>query len=292
MWRNLKNGIIYIAVRVALFFLSRLPKTVIRPAGDLLGMGALSFAKKDKNIARKQLVNAFEGRLSARRQRILLKGVATALGRNFLEAVHLMQRSSWPDIHLPKNAKNALDSALADGAGVIFVTGHIGNWELLAACLARHGYPIHTVVRQSYDARFTQMIDEARNRLGVRTVFRGEPGAAAAMLRILRGGGILGFLIDQDTDVPSTFVPFFGRPAKTPIGPAVFAHRCGSKMVIGSIHRQRNGVHCIEISPFLPRRDILDTTASLSTALEGRIRKRPSQWVWFHRRWKSRSETN
>ena len=121
---------------------------------------------------------------------------------------------------MSERGSQVLDEALEGGRGVIFVTGHVGNWELMAAALASLGYPIHTVAKRSYDPRFTEMIEQTRADFGVRAIYRGDAGAAAAMIRVLRKNGVLGFLIDQDTDVPSVYAPFFGRAAKTPSGPA------------------------------------------------------------------------
>ncbi len=198
---------------------------------------------------------------------------------------------SVPETKVSATARRTLDEALALGRGVIFVTAHLGSWELMAATLARLGYPIHTVAKRSYDDRFTKMIETARSRFGVRAVYRGDPGAAAAMLRVLRGNGILGFLIDQDTDVPSVFAPFFGKPAKTPSGPAVFALRTGAPIVVGTISRKGGTpMHRIDIVQAAQGSDVYDTTAALNRLLEARIRRHPSEWVWFHRRWKSRPD--
>lgn len=256
--------------------------------GQWLGRLALWAAPRERKRAEQQLNRAYVKRMSRKRLRILITGVATGLGRNLVELIRLMDRDKWPPVHLSQQGKEVLDNALAKGNGVIFVTGHIGNWELMAAHLARLGYPIHTVVKQSYDPHFTHLIDSARRHLGVRTIFRGAPGASAAMLRALRTGGVLGFLIDQDTDVPSAYVSFFEQPTKTPIAPSTMAHRMGIPLVVGTAHRQLSGAHHIEISHIRKGRDINETTARLSLTLEARIRKHPSQWVWFHQRWKSR----
>lgn len=193
-----------------------------------------------------------------------------------------------PKVVISPSSLRALDDASSLGRGIIFVTAHLGNWELMAATLARAGYPIFTAAKKSYDPRFTKMIHKARCDFGVRAVYRGDKGAFAAMLRALRNNGVLGFLIDQDTDVPSVFAPFFGRPAKTPSAPAVLALRCGAPIVVGSISRNiRDGSHTVDIEPFNVSGGVEEITAALNLRLEARIRKHPSEWVWFHRRWKS-----
>ena len=287
MNRHLKNQFIYTISRIAIFFLARTPRSWVPILGALIGQAALRLAAHERKTAEKQLVGAY-GTLSERRRRLLLRGIAVAVGSSALEAVRLLgRRVDFPVVDLPESSRHAIDSALAEGRGVVFITGHVGNWELMAAWLADRGYPIHTVVRSSYDPRFTRLIETGRRRRGVKTIFRGQSGAARAMLRTLRTGGILGFLIDQDTDVPSVFVPFFGRNAKTPVGPAVFATRCNAPVVIGTIHRRPDNTHRITIERCAVGKDTAATTALFTAALETRIRRHPAQWVWFHRRWRS-----
>lgn len=289
MLRRIKNGLIYFITQVACFVIGIMPSRWVRTAGRCLGALAHAVAGYERNCARRQLQTALGVRMTIPRSRRLTRGVFNRLAWNAVELVHMSRNPNLhPIVHLGGNAAATLADALALGRGVIFVTGHIGNWELMAATLARLGYPIFTVAKRSYDPRFTKMIEAARLRFGVRVIYRGDKGAAAAMLRVLRNNGILGFLIDQDTDVPSITAPFFGRPAKTPSGPAVFAHRTFAPMVGGAIFRKTaDGSHRIEIVPIGPATDVVQTTARLNQFLENRIRRHPTEWVWFHRRWKS-----
>ena len=260
---------------------------LIRPLGALLGLAALGLAGHERQVAAFQLNRAYR-RLTGNRSAVMLRGIAVSLGRNVLEATALVKKGAHlPDILFPDASRITLERALTAGRGVVFVTGHLGNWELMAAWLAERGYPIHTVVRSSYDDRFTRLIDAARQKRGIKTILRGAPGSAAAMLRALHSGAVLGFLIDQDTDVPSVFVPFFGRRAKTPVGPAVLAARCGAPVVIGTMHRRLDGCHTIHIEPCDLDGDVESDTAAFTAALESRIRRHPSQWIWFHKRWRS-----
>ena len=286
----MKNFLIFHAVRAALFVTARIPVRLVSPLGTLIGRGALFLARFERKVAEKQLDIAYQG-ISAPRRNTLISGLSRSLGRGVIEAARLLRpKNRLPDVRLGASSRAALDNALAVGRGVIFVTGHLGNWELMAAWLAAEGYPIHTVVRASYDHRFTRLIDAGRRRRGIGTIFRGQKGAAAAMLRVLKNGGVLGMLIDQDTDAPSIFVPFFGQQAKTPVGPAVLADRYGAPLVVGTIHRQPAGGHRIEIERCRASGDVTSVTARLTWMLEQRIRRRPSQWVWFHRRWRSAAE--
>jgi KDO2-lipid IV(A) lauroyltransferase len=293
MFRRVKNSLIFFAARLACRILGCVPKRMVPAAGRGLGALAYFLAGYERNCAERQLRTALGLHASPRRIRRLTRGVFNQLGTSAVELLRMLRYpEARPTVVLSQNARQTLDEALALGRGVIFITGHIGNWELMAATLARLQYPIHTVAKQSYDPRFTAMIQKAREDFGVRVIHRGDKGAATAMRRVLKNNGILGFLIDQDTDVPSVFVPFFGRPAKTPSGPAAFALRTGAPVVAGLIRRRTgNAGHCIEIMPMPPGRDVIETTARFNAVLERHIRRRPSQWVWFHRRWKSTQQT-
>ncbi|MCP4674566.1 MAG: lysophospholipid acyltransferase family protein [Deltaproteobacteria bacterium] len=288
MRRWTKNTFIYYLTRVTINLFGLVPTRLVTHIGRWLGALAYSVARRERLLARQNLAAALGIEIDSPRAHLLARGVFFELGVSAIELCRVHRsRNTVPQIVIPEASRQALDRALAEDKGVIFVTGHIGNWELMALTLAGLGYPISTVAKESYDSRFTRLIDRFRKRSGVEAIYRGQPGASAAMLRTLRKNRVLGFLIDQDTRVPGTFVPFFGRLAHTPVGPAVFALRSGAPVVVGSIRRTVNGCHIVEITRCLIPEDVDAATAELTRQLESRIRRHPSQWVWFHRRWKT-----
>jgi KDO2-lipid IV(A) lauroyltransferase len=287
--RGTKNFVIYFLSRFALAAIGLCPTRLTAGLGRLLGRIAHRVARRERRLARRQIAAALDLHRDERRVACLARGVFAHLGVGAVELARVMRSPSRaPRVDLPASSRRALDEALAVGRGVVFATGHIGNWELMAAGLARLGYPISTVAKESYDPRFTRLVDRFRERQGVQAIYRGRPGAGAAMLRALKQGRVLGLLIDQDTSVPSVFVPFFGRPAKTPVGAAALALRCRAEVVVGSIRRRADGSHVIRVERCPLPNDETAATARLTNALETRIRSRPSQWVWLHDRWKSR----
>jgi Kdo2-lipid IVA lauroyltransferase/acyltransferase len=223
------------------------------------------------------------------RRRLLARGVFAHLGESAIETCRALRNPKiLDDVVFEDASRRALSDAIALRRGVVFATGHIGNWELLAASLSREGFPISAVVKASYDPGITRSVAKARQRLGVESLHREGKGTAAAMLRVLRKGRILGLLIDQDTRVPGDFVPFFGVPAFTPTGAAALAMRAHAPLVVGTIRRTPAGRHIVEIERCPVREDPRATTAALTALLERAIRRHPSQWVWFHERWKTR----
>jgi len=190
-----------------------------------------------------------------------------------------------------------LKAALGGGRGVVLATGHLGNWELLNARLGIEGLPITIAVREVYDARLDAIATAVRSRFGADVVPRGVT-AGRRLAVALRTNRAVGLLIDQDIrDIPGVFVPFFGHEAWTPSGAATLALRSRSPTVPGFIHRRPDGGHLITIDPPLPdppegplEGRIRELTAASTAAIERAIRRHPEQWVWMHRRWRTRPE--
>jgi KDO2-lipid IV(A) lauroyltransferase len=179
---------------------------------------------------------------------------------------------------------------------ILILTGHCGNWELLAAWLNCKGLGMAVVARALEDAFLDRALVGLRARFGTETIARGSMTAARRLLAVLRGGGALGMLIDQDTKVEGVWVPFFGRPAYTPVGAAQIALRQQALVLPTFIERlgpddpQSGGLagrHHIAIHPplALPP-DPVAATAAMTERIEAQVRRRPEQWVWMHRRWR------
>ena len=183
-----------------------------------------------------------------------------------------------------------VERAHAQGRGIIFATGHVGNWELAAGYVAAH-YPADAIVRHMSNPLFDRWINETRERLGLRVVYDSQ--AVRQVPRALRENRAIGFLADQGVKgLASTFVPFFGRPAKTPRGPAVFALRFGAPVVFGAAIRQPNGRYRFVAEPVTVEdtgdreRDVDAIVARYTKILEDTVRRTPAQYFWHHRRWR------
>jgi len=294
MGKRFKNWFIYWSVRLLLGTIRRLRPQRARRLGRWLGRRAYRWARVERERCRRHLGWAF-AELDAARREQLARRVFEHLGAGVAElAVVHKERpiSDW--VEVDGESRRVLDELLARGRGVVFVTGHLGNWELMARGLAALGYPINTIGQRSYDPRFTRMIARFREQGRVRTLWRGEPELMDKMAAVLRRGEIMGLLIDQDTDVPGVFVDFFGRPAWTPIAPALLARKTGAPLVVGANHRlagdagYRVRIAEIALSAAPDRqRALAADTQAISHWLEARIREHPEQWVWLHRRWKT-----
>ncbi len=187
-----------------------------------------------------------------------------------------------------------LDEALKQGKGVIFVSAHLGNWELMALHLASFGYPVNIVARHINNARLDKLILKLRQQTGVHIIMREKKSRVSkSIFKVLLKNQLLGVLMDQDSRVDGVFVDFFGRPAHTPSGPVALALATGAAIMPVFITRKPDGKHIQKMLPHYKlkitgdkERDILVNTQGLTDIIEDYVRRFPSQWVWMHRRWR------
>jgi KDO2-lipid IV(A) lauroyltransferase len=181
-----------------------------------------------------------------------------------------------------------------DGHGVLLLSAHLGNWELLGLAHALSGRPLAVVVRPLDSARLNRLAKRLRTRTGMELIPKRR--ALRAVLDALRRGRMVGILLDQNaTRLDGVFVPFFGRLASTSRSLAVLALRTGTPIVPVFIHRERNGHHRIIVEPPIEGPvslsgdgAIVELTAACSQRIEEAVRRRPEQWLWLHRRWRTR----
>ncbi|MBJ6761335.1 lysophospholipid acyltransferase family protein [Myxococcaceae bacterium JPH2] len=292
--KRLKRFLRYVLIRGVLVLLQFLPLGLATSLGATLGALGFHLAGGERRKALKSLAQAFPEKSEAERL-ALARACFRHLGAAALEVscARTLDPALEGWVEWPQADRAVLEAALARGKGVVFVSGHVGNWELLARRVARSGYPSQSIAKETSDPRLTALVGDFRARGGVRSIWRGQEGAARAMLRALRSGEILGILIDQDTKVQSVFVPFFGELAATPRAAADLALRTGAAVVVGFCQRSGKGYRLfMEEVPAPPAEDreagVLALTAALNARIEAAIRRAPEQWVWMHQRWKTR----
>ncbi len=215
------------------------------------------------------------------------------LGRTSVEAALLPGLSRERVIALfdPRGDWDVLAAAHAAGKGVIVVTGHIGNWELAGSYIAARGIPIEGVTRRMTNAMFDRYLTATREKAGLAVI--ADSDAVRRIPRALRAGHVVAMVADQGTKgMASTFVPFFGRLAKTPRGPGVFALRSGVPVVVGTAVRLPNGKYRALVEPVDVvttgdrERDVDAVVARYTDVLERWVRAYPEQYLWHHRRWR------
>ncbi len=295
--RKFSHHLVYYPFRAFLGAGSALPLPVLRPVGRAVGRLVGGLAAADRRRARDHLAVAFPELDPAARDR-LLRATARHLGETLAEVVWLW-RASQAAIRSRTETVGFehLHAAREAGRGAVLVTGHCGNWEWLNAVLGLEGIPMTIAVREVYDPRINEIARRLRARFGAEVVERG-PSAGRAMIRALRRNRVVGLLIDQDIrKIPGVFVPFFGRPAWTPAGAAQLALAVGCPVIPAFIHRRPDGTHLAEVHPPIPVPEgtdpadaVRELTAAATAAIEAQVRAHPEQWVWMHRRWRTRPE--
>lgn len=290
--RARRSRLLYALLVLVSSVVRRLPLAVGRGFGAFLGHIAFHVARRDRGVAMENLAIAFP-EWSRRHRLATIRRMCHHLGKSMLE-ITWMSRLDRATLERTTEIHGAehIDAALAAGRGVLIFTGHCGNWEWLAATVALLGYPLTVLQRERDEPHLNRFITRLRARFGIETIDRGSTAGAREMFRTLRKGGMLAFLIDQNIRAESVKVPFFGKPAPTPIGPARLAVRAEAPVMICFIERQR-GKQVVRFQPpmFTTREsDPVEITARLTAAIEEHIRRVPEQWVWFHRRWRERPE--
>jgi KDO2-lipid IV(A) lauroyltransferase len=258
-------------------------------SGGMLGAVAFYALPRERKRALQHLTLVFHDKGDAWVHRTALH-CFMHLGKALLEVLlmNTERLARLVDIQGEENLRHAI----ARGRGVVFVTGHIGNWELLAGAVALR-YSASVVAAPIEPEEVNGMILDLRAGMAVRTILRGKPGASRELIRVFKENRILGILIDQDTDVESAFVDFMGRPAWTPTGAVSMALKFGAPLLFGYIRRGEDNRHTITVEGPLElmrtgddEKDIIANTAMLTKKIEACVLENPEQWVWMHRRWR------
>jgi len=179
------------------------------------------------------------------------------------------------------------------GKGLLVLTGHVNNYELLASWAAQH-YPLTIIVKDIKPESLNDFINKRRTESGVNVLPARKSYRAA--LRVLKEGKCIGFIFDQNMKHrDGVFVTFFGRPACTTAGLAMLSAMTGAPVLPAFLLREGTGFR-VRMLPAIPppaNRDIAtlqDTTQLYSNAMEQVIREQPESWIWMHKRWKTQPE--
>jgi KDO2-lipid IV(A) lauroyltransferase len=280
-----------LAVLSALSFLARrLSLKRAQRMGSVLGTIANIVARGERRKAMANMSIAFPDWTVSQRLTIT-RAMFRHLGTTLFEILWLTKRDE--NVRAASTRFENIEPVLAlirSGKSIVAFTGHCGNWEWLAYSCAKLGIPISVMQRERSEPGLNEFIVNIRKGAGLETIDRGSTAAGREMIRAMRKPGAIAFLIDQSIRAESAKVPFFGRPALTPIGPATLAIRTGAYAVAIFIER-RDGVHVIRCGPPIPTKrddDPITLTAAMTLEIEKHIRDVPEQWVWMHDRWRDR----
>ena len=290
---SLQHRAEFAALRGMMRMLDALPWSTASAIGGRIGALGYQPLGIRRRVVERQIAAAFP-EWPAERVAATARASYAHLGRVMVEAMLLPSQPPKRVIDLFEPEAygwDVLEEARAEGRGIIGVAGHFGNWELGGAYLQARGIPCDAVVRHLANPLVDQWIAATRTVGGVNVVY--DDQAVRRTTRALREGRLVGFLADQGVKgLASTFVPFFGRPAKTPRGPAVFALRFGAPMILIIPYREPSGKYRMSLER-IPLVDTGDREADIDTMvatwtrmLEGWVRRFPEQYFWQHQRWR------
>ena len=282
----------YYGIRGAAAALRRLSFERAGGIGERIGMLGYRPLGIRRAVVERQVAAAFPGLAEPEVGRIARAAYAN-LGRTTIETALLPTYSREQVLSLFESAEGweHVERAFALGRGVMFVSGHIGNWELGGSYIAARGVPLEAVARRMENPLFDRYLNDTRQSIGMTVIH--DADAVRRVPRAMREQHGVAFLVDQGAvGLASTWVPFFGRYAKTPRGPAVFALRLKTPLVFACALRQPSGrfVMHFEPVPVEPTgtldADVDRIVAAYTSTLERWVRRAPEQYFWHHRRWK------
>jgi len=274
-----------------------MPRPVARPAAQIFAWCGFHLAHRQRRTGMRNLALAFPSMPEPKRLEIL-RGCFRNIGRLLVEFSHFPEfnRNNIAR-HVAVDGFENYQEAVRRGRGVIYLTGHLGAWELGSFSQSIFGYPLKFIVRPIANTRVERLISKYRTLGGNIPIHRRN--AARDILNALRRNEAVGILFDQNTTRDEgVFAEFFGVPAATTPAIATFALRTGAAVVPAFlIWDERLKKHRLTFDPPVQlvdtgdrSKDILENTKLFNQVLESFVRRYPDQWLWIHRRWKTRPE--
>ncbi len=289
---SLKDRIELSFVLFIAFVYRTLPLSIARMKASLLGWIIARVVGLRKTVAMQNLNSAFPHHTQTENYRIYVNcwkhfsRVGAEISRLPIMNIKSIEKS------INTSSQIVLREALEGGKGVIVVSGHLGNWEWMGGSMARLGYPISFVVTGQSNPLTAGWLDKMRMSVGAEIILKDD--AVRGILSAIRRNRVIAILCDQDAGDAGVFTEFFGRPASTPKGPAIFHLKTGTPILFTSALCDKSGYYNIVIEKFKfdevsgdREEDIFNIMQKITSRLEEDIRLQPHQWLWLHRRWKT-----
>jgi KDO2-lipid IV(A) lauroyltransferase len=274
-----------------------LPRPLARAAAIVLAWTVYLLHVRLRRVGMLNLALAFPDKTRRERARIL-RGVFTSFGRQLAEVCRFPKytRENVGKVVVYDGFEN-FERAFARGKGVLFLTAHLGAWELSAFAHSLHGHPLHIVMRPLDNVYLDRLTRRYRTLHGNTTVDKDD--FVRGLLSAMKAGETVGILMDTNMTPPQgVFVDFFGIPACTASGLARIALRTGAAVVPGfTVWDPALRKYRLRFDPAVKLvrtgnddADVVANTARFTKIIEDYVRRYPDQWLWVHRRWKTRPE--
>ncbi len=288
--KKFRNSLAAAAVACVRAFLVLVPVKIASAAGRTIGTFTCRFLEKERGIIRKNLDLVWPGKFTQRRSEEFALANFRNYGTMLLEFLKISSSGPSAVSSLVKSVSGLeyFEKSRREGKGLIAVTAHFGNWELMPLYLKMKGFDIGVIGKKMFDDSLDRQLSSARTKTGVKLFERDSIGKD--MLKELKKGMILGILADHDTRGENVVVPFLGVPAKTPVMPARLAKKYGLYMCTAFITRDTDGLYNITVNPFiknLETRSEEDIMTECAAEISKAVKAAPEQWTWVHDRYKS-----
>ena len=291
--RQLNTGHMKILVKLITGLMARIPLSAALAFGAALGWIYGSVIRYHRRDARDALRRSYPEK-TEREIRSIINRMYKNLGMNQVEILRLAGGAiDETNKRITVVGREIIDQALQRGKGVMILSAHFGNWDFLPMFAVKQNYPVTIISKEIKNKTINAMWMLTRKRFGVNII--PAHNSARDALRVLRRNELLGFIFDQNRPRDAgIFVDFFGRPACTSPGLAMLSAQAQTPVVPIFIHRTSDGNHVLQVFPMLeppPDREVetvRKATQEYTKIIEDQIRQYPEQWIWLHRRWKTR----
>ncbi len=287
-YRRLRQPFEWLAVTLAQTIIPPLSIRGVLRLSRLIADGAYIFDRRGKAVARANLRLMFGARMTLRRERALIRRAYRNMARVLVDVFWLSRDAHDRIRSLARFTPSLLDTLCANHPG-IFVSAHIGNWEVLSQAAVAHGLPMISVAKEIGSPEMTARLTRLRAAIGQRII--PAQGALRSLMHALKHGTSVGLLVDQHTHIRDggTWVDFFGVPVNISLAPAALSRRLGVPIIFGWSCPLKDGGYRIEIGERFPSDAASDDqlrTQQLALAFERVIRRHPSLWCLNYRRWR------
>ena len=294
--RSVRYAVVYWSLRFMIWISALMPRKIWLKLCGALGFVAWHFANATRKLTLKHLRMAFPEKTETEIKR-LSKDTFRMLGKNAGDILRSSRVRTLAQLErfLVTEGLEHYERAHAKGRGVIFLTCHLGAFDLQITNMAMRGLNPNIIGTPLKDQRLNDLLWNYRNLHGAIPIARGKE--TFRMIKVLKSGGSVALLIDQDTRVKTVFVDFFGMPAATPVGATVLALKTGAAVIPTYIYLGEDGLQHMQLLPEIPmtitgneEEDVRLNTQVLTNFIEQTIRQHPEQWVWMHERWKTKPD--
>ncbi len=289
--KRIKHSLTVIFVRLTILIFNLIPRSMAIRCGSTIGILAWKILKKEQQNVFNNLTTCYGDKLSDSEKYHIGKNFFINSGKNLADMLRFKKYFHSQIKNLVEvEGLEHFDRAYKRGKGLVGVTGHIGNFELLAIWIQNLGYDIAVIGREMYEKRLDKILTENRTSLGLTNFYTTD--SPKHIIKWLNSGKALGVLIDTDSmRVRNMFIPFFGKPSNTPVGQSMIGLKTGSAFVPMACVRIDNNKYKIIIKPEVTiepsgdfEKDVYNITHKCTQELEKIIDTYRDQWIWIHNR--------